>query len=731
MVGQQGGKCRLWRQLGLKATSVLLSASLIVPWPLVPVATAAPTTDSTRPSVRSLTAADLFVPAEAGRIVDVVEPAAGAPQGQPLLIQIQDAHTNFSAQKNIAALLEHLAKTYGLKLIFVEGGEGDVSLSYIRAYAPTEKRRPVAERQLREGRITGPEYFELSTEHPLMLWGAESKPLYQENVQAYVAAEQARPKVASTLKRLREQVDGVASRVYNANVRKLKDAAARFDQDQDLVAYAKTLVDAAKAQAILPSAYPQLARLLLTVEQEQTLSPQQAQAEEAKLIERLAKVARPEDGRMLQQSRARHADGRATAAQYYATLERLAKTYRVEVAKPYPQLYRYTQFVKLNDRLKIQGLIEEADLLTRRLRAQLAATPAEQQLVAIEDRLNLLERLVTLELTPQEFVRYQSQSPVTSHQSLVTAWLPFLKEQGRVHKLAITVSASALDGVQELLPAFERYYELALQRDQAIRERVLAKLQETGEPLAVLVTGGFHTRHLTQLFRDAGLSSVIVTPKITQATDKARYAAILKYKNGLGPAPKTLTATRQLSEGPVRGAQNPRALEDVAREHDAADGKQDAPPGGPATPEPRTLPPGPRAEDAPKSGLPGDGTTQGVRQTRGGKSPLASRGLHRPGDSTPPLGGPSIGVKPPPIRGGGREAVGVDARQLVPFINLTLQMRGWTAEDVVREADTGRRVRLEHARVKRVPATGDILGVTVDDGQALAIIKPGSAGGRD
>ena len=62
----------------------------------------------------------------------------------------------------------------------------------------------------------------------------------------------------------------------------------------------------------------------------------------------------------------------------------------------------------------------------------------------------------------------------------------------------------------------------------------MAKLRETGEPIAVLMTGGFHSPEVTQLLKDRGLAVVVVAPKVTQATDERLYEAVLKYKTGQG-----------------------------------------------------------------------------------------------------------------------------------------------------------------------------------------------------
>ena len=56
----------------------------------------------------------------------------------------------------------------------------------------------------------------------------------------------------------------------------------------------------------------------------------------------------------------------------------------------------------------------------------------------------------------------------------------------------------------------------------------MAKLEETGEPIATLITGGFHSPAITGLLKERGVGVVVVAPKVTQATDARLYRADLK-----------------------------------------------------------------------------------------------------------------------------------------------------------------------------------------------------------
>jgi hypothetical protein len=80
-----------------------------------------------------------------------------------------------------------------------------------------------------------------------------------------------------------------------------------------------------------------------------------------------------------------------------------------------------------------------------------------------------------------------------------------------------------------------RFYEAAQARDEALIANTLAKLRESGERTAVLITGGFHAPAIAKRFKEQGLGLVVVATKVGHGTtDERLYHAVLKYKSGHG-----------------------------------------------------------------------------------------------------------------------------------------------------------------------------------------------------
>ena len=82
------------------------------------------------------------IPSDAGFISD--QKAAAGAQESPLLVLIQDAHANDRAQRNIAAILDHLAKTEQLRLVLVEGATGDAGVEPLRRLSTASGRTSAA-----------------------------------------------------------------------------------------------------------------------------------------------------------------------------------------------------------------------------------------------------------------------------------------------------------------------------------------------------------------------------------------------------------------------------------------------------------------------------------------------------------------------------------------------------------------------------------------------------------
>ncbi len=484
-------------------------------------------TASPSPHTSDLQISNLKIPQELGYVVSTSTASGTSPSS--IIVHIQEAHTNYESQQHLASLLEQLIQQYGLKLILVEGGHGDDSLSYLRSYGPPDNRKQIAEKYLKLGWISGEEYLDIAKDYPLTLWGVEQQDLYQRNLDAFLAVEPLQAFLKPAIASIRSILTTLAAKDSDPAWNELEAKTQAFSKEQlGLADYAAFLQRAAASHHLSMDAFPNLSRLLSVHELERTIHLDAVQQEQQALIKRISQAATPQQLDELRTKSRQAQTGTLTSEAFYADLGQLAAASHVSL-DAFPALSRYIQSMTLSAEIQLPALPKELDALVARVRGQLATTPQRQQRQALAEQVDLVDKMVNLQLNSAEYERLQSLK--LDH--LADRWGKILNAQLAAAGLP-TQSVPGLNELEAALPAFQQFYEVARRRDQALAENTLAKLQETKERLAVLITGGFHSQLITEQLTKHGVGIVSVALRISQPTDERLYRAVLKYKGGHG-----------------------------------------------------------------------------------------------------------------------------------------------------------------------------------------------------
>jgi hypothetical protein len=196
-----------------------------------------------------------------GKLVEVPEKTAltlSTHQGtKGLVIHVQDLHCNYEVQDNIAKLIEHLARTQHLALVGIEGASLPVNTTHLSLY-PDEKVKAVVGRHfMRQGKISGPEFYASTGKYPVELNGVEKPELYaqsRELVQAFLNDE-----TQGMVYDLREALDGLKASLYPPALQAVDEKKQAFRIGRiSSVAYAAYLCAAAQRLHLDLGAYPHL-----------------------------------------------------------------------------------------------------------------------------------------------------------------------------------------------------------------------------------------------------------------------------------------------------------------------------------------------------------------------------------------------------------------------------------------------------------------------------------------
>ncbi len=510
------------RQATLGVAVVVISSSLFGATP-VALAQSRPLEALSTFPPRTLRVSDVTIPEDAGYVVDTHAPAA-SPR-YPMLVHIQEAHADPQAQRHLVAVLEQLIGKHGLRLIMVEGGEGDVRLSSLRSYAPADHRRSVAQRYLSLGLISGEEYVDLISEYPLILWGIEEEGLYQRNVDAFLESEAVQDGVMQTLTSVRETLSTLQPRLFDSAVNELHEQQQAFNRDQlDVNGYADYLVTLAKRLGVSQESYPQV-RLLREVHEVGQRVDRQAVAREQQALIRELRARHPSQALQDFLASAKRSTT-LKAEEFYPGLEQLAREAKVSL-EAYPHLSGYIRSIAQSAQMNVGLLSEELDRLAAQLRRALLSTPQSRRLDALLTQVELVELLAQHRLSPSEYAQFQA----LHLEQISSTWSASINELLKAQGLPTRMFAG-LDHLDAALPILVRFYEVAKARDGAIVTRVLETLKESHEPLAVLITGGFHALALSRRLKEEHIPLVTVALKVSATADESLYTTVMRFKRG-------------------------------------------------------------------------------------------------------------------------------------------------------------------------------------------------------
>jgi predicted Rossmann-fold nucleotide-binding protein len=471
----------------------------------------------------------------------------------PVVIQIEDAHSQRDAQKNINNLTRYLSETYGIKTIFVEGGMGELEPDLLRFFHAPDLNDQLLERLQDKGLIGGLEKF-LSAEDgksgaesfiwpgshqrssAIRAFGVEDLVLYRKNLDQFRAVYAAKPETDLFLEKTRQDIVSRGHRIFG---KELKDyfSTWMFQNETDakiterlstLQKYAADVLDLDFDDAREQYDWPQLVRFFKI----KTLEKKGDGAERERVRERKNLVSWLE-----QNGLGRYVDDfQFLVSGPYAPNSKLAgdvrsqveQFYELAVSKgfrfgDYPHLTCEIGIAILSSELQAIDLLGEAERLNDLILQSLARTEEEKNLILEYKEYRLLRKLFALELTREEYQRLKNKTGGTGDGEKELKWFSgsFREEPADRSKLPVAKAMS--------------FYEIAEAREQVMFENIRARMEELQTTRSILITGGYHSKGLVELFRQGGISYVRIAPRIAEInSDNSYHHAMMLGQSGTG-----------------------------------------------------------------------------------------------------------------------------------------------------------------------------------------------------
>ncbi|MCD6460126.1 hypothetical protein J7L67_05615 [bacterium] len=439
------------------------------------------------------------------------------------IIHIQDAHCVGEAQKNIVGIVRDLYKNHNIRLIAVEGADAYFNADDLSTFPVQSAKNDVAEYFLNQGRISGSEYLMIQNDLPLAFRGAESRDLYIDNYNSFLASM---PKPDDTLFKRIDEIDAALEAL---KIKMLNDTLLAMEDKIRLNAtgrmafidFANYIIKLANENNVSYDKYNHINTLVKAQGFEQKIDFAKIHVELSDLIDLLTEKIDKNQLTQLLNKNLYYKIGRIQPNVFFVYLKELCDETDMDVA-PFENLSRYTDYLSLYESIDDVEIIKQVTDLENDIKDTLYTDSAQKQLVENSKNLVLLRKLLELKVSKAELLKFRENKSLFSEQT----FLSFLHRNLPTYKIPFNFNAD-FSVISSRLPLVDNFYNVASKRNEALIENTLSEMDLEDSNIAILITGGFHTQGITELLRDEGIFYEVISPSITEQPKSTPYLARL------------------------------------------------------------------------------------------------------------------------------------------------------------------------------------------------------------
>ncbi|MCM8761072.1 MAG: hypothetical protein NC933_02910, partial [Candidatus Omnitrophica bacterium] len=445
--------------------------------------------------------------------------------GDKTIINIQDAHASLGAQESIASILDSLVTNYDLKLVAVEGSAGYIDTSILRTFPDENIRKNTARYFMREGKMSAGEFFAITSSKPIALYGIEDRSLYLENAEQFRKVHEINNTVQKDLAALLGDLKTLRKKIYSPELEMLtensvlnRDGKISFSKRWEFVR------DLASKTGSDYKRYENLTKLVESLKLEKLIDFKKANSQRDALIDALSKMVTKQGLEQIILKSIAFKTGKISQSEYYIFLQEQAQRAGLGV-EPYKDLIAYTDYITLYESIDLTEIFEEARRFEDQIKEKLFTNDYQRKLYEISKCVEFVRDLFELKLTNGDFAFLASHRDVCDPRAIAS----FLKEASQKYSIAIEANYD-LGKIFDNMPVAMDFYTTAEKRNETMLANTIKRMAEEGQTIAALVTGGYHSKGITELLRQRRTSYIVILPKFEASKGGRHYVAILTNK---------------------------------------------------------------------------------------------------------------------------------------------------------------------------------------------------------
>ncbi len=438
-----------------------------------------------------------------------------------VIFYLQDAHCNVEAQQNNSRIVQDLMAQFGVDTVCVEGFAGPSKTKELAAFPDKQSMADVATYFMNEGRISGIEHLAITGDRPFTLIGLEDESLYNQNRESLRECAAFQKTAAGEIRELEKCLNQIADKTYSDDLKALCAKVADYRAGKiKFTEFAQAMRDAAAKHGVDISASANFALQGKSFEMEGKINFDAVEDERAAVVDEVSKKLSKEDASSLVVQSLSFRLGRLNAAEYYDILKGHCDKSGVDL-KSKANLAQYIDYIKVFDQINKDALVDEANAVEAAIKDKLFTSDAQRKLDKMGRQLDMIARMFDVKLGIRDYKVFVKSAP----EHTVAAIVKFIQDTAPGYGIA--VPSIGVPALEKEVAAIEKFYSIAVQRDDVLAKNAVAWLKDNKLDKMILVTGGFHTSAITDQLVKAGFSVVVITPRITDFNVKSPYMDVI------------------------------------------------------------------------------------------------------------------------------------------------------------------------------------------------------------
>ncbi|MFH1305747.1 MAG: hypothetical protein ABIH74_05050, partial [Candidatus Omnitrophota bacterium] len=457
------------------------------------------------------------IPADLGRVED----SWRSPSDRAMIVHIQDAHCNYAAQHKIAEIIEYLNTRYGIDTVNLEGGEGNYDLSVFAGIKDKEVRKKTSEFFLKEGLMSGAEYFAVVNPGRVKLWGAENTVLYLKNLNIYRKSLAHKEERDAYLKSLKSILEHLKRHIYSPELLELDGKYVQYKSKAiEFKDYLEYLAGKAEEKGIDAGSFPNIHLLLRSLEKEKNIDFKKADLERDALIDALRRILSDKEMEELVLKIIEFTGEKLSLKDFYAYLAEKATCVNLDM-KDFPELRKFIAYISVYSAADKAKLMDEMDALESAIKEVMFENETQKDLALLSKNLILTENLFNVALTRGDYEYYKKHKGSFN----IAKYVTFIEKKVPLYQIPAKLDKNVIR-LDQYRNEMAKFYEYSFKRDKSFLKNI--KFGKQGQKATILVTGGFHTENLLARLKARNISYISVMPEFTNEDGyKSPYFDIL------------------------------------------------------------------------------------------------------------------------------------------------------------------------------------------------------------